>query len=193
MTSQRETLQGYVNDMLAVEREIHSAFSRQKHDDRLKEFPAASQLVARIEDTIDRHLSALSAGLTRIGGDESTIKKAVGTVMGVAAGLYDKVRSDDTVSRMLRDDYASLSFATVCYEMLQTTALAMKDEQTADLALRHLEDFAPMIMDLSDTLPRVLVDELSREGKVAPDVQAADEARRRTREAWKHSSAAQQV
>lgn len=188
MAEQLEALQGYVNDMLAVEREIHQAFSRQKHDEGLKEFATAHQLIARIEDTIDRHLVELQRCLERLGTSESALKKAVGSVMGAMAGLYDQVR-DDKVSRIVRDDNTALTFAVVCYEMLHTTALAMKDQQTAELALKLLKDYTPLIMGLSDVLPSVIVRELSEEGTIAADESVAREAVRHTREAWSQSAA----
>lgn len=66
----------------------------------------------------------------------------------MVAGVVDEIR-DETVSRMVRDDLAALNFAAACYQMLHTTALAMHDKPLADLALKHLEDFAPLIMDLA--------------------------------------------
>jgi hypothetical protein len=72
--------------------------------------------------------------------------------------------------------------------MLHTTALAMKDSQTADLALRHLSDFTTLIRDLSDTLPAVLLEELAQQRKIAPDPSVAAEAVRHTREAWMHDA-----
>jgi hypothetical protein len=176
-------LADYVNDMLAVEREIHQAFSRQKRDDDVKVYTAAHQLIARVEDTIDRHIEALAICLRRLGADESMMKKAVGAAMGFAAGLFDKIR-DDKVSRILRDDYAALSFASVCYQMLHTTALAMKETETAELALRHLKDFTPQIVDLSEVLPQTLVEELTREGKIPANATVVREAVRNTRAAW---------
>lgn len=190
-SDQRDIIQGYVNDMLAVTREMHAAFSRQQEDDRVKKYAPAIAVVARTEAVLDNHINALTAELHRMGSDESSVKKAVGTVLGAAAGIYDKMRTDDTVTRMLRDDHAALSFGTVCYELLQTTALAMKETQTADLASRHLADLTPVVMELSECLPQVVVEELASEGKVAPDHQAAEESRRRTREAWTQGARAQ--
>jgi ferritin-like metal-binding protein YciE len=181
-----DILQGYVNDMLAVERQLHQALRRHKEHEPLRKFAAAKQLVARIEDTIDRHLVDLEACLRRLGGDDSALKKAVGTFLGFAAGIYDKVRTEDNVSRILRDDHTALNFACVCYQMLHTTALAMKDSQTADLALRNLTDFTALVRDLSDTLPGVLLEELAQQRKIAPDPGIAAEAVRHTREAWMH-------
>ena len=189
MSEQMEILQGYVNDMLAVEREIHQAFSRQKHDEHVKSYPAAYQVISRIEDTIDRHLVDLQSCQRRLGTDESVVKTAVGSVLGFAAALYDKVRQDDQVSRMLRDDYTAVSFASVCYQMLHTTALAMRDAQTAELALRHLKSYTPLVVELTNVIPEVLLKELLAEGKIAADQSVAREAVRNTREAWEQAAA----
>ena len=189
MTKQMEDLQGYVNDMLAVETELHEAFRRQKADARLKKFPAAQQLISRAEDTVDVHLAKLRECLKRMGSDESVLKKAVGGVLGAAAGVYDKLRSDDKVSRMLRDDHTALSFASVCYEMLYTTALAMHDSATADLALDHLKEVNTLVVEVNDLIPRVLIEELSSEGKITFDAELADDVVRHTREAWYEASA----
>lgn len=189
MASDTKALQGYVNDMLAVETEIHGALRRQKNDERIKSNAVAHQLVSRAEDMIDRHLEGLRTCIERLGGSESLMKKAVGGVLGAAAGVYDKVRTDASVSRALRDDYTALSFATVCYEMLHTTALAMHQQDTAELALHHIKDIAPFIIDVTELLPQVVVDELSAEGNGTIDRTVAPQAARNTLEAWNSASA----
>ena len=130
----------------------------------------------RDEEHCDK-LASLKECLQRLGGSESGVKKAVGEVLGVAAGFYSKVRSDETASRALRDDFGALCCGTVC-EMLHTTALAMKDDRTADLALRSLKDFLPLIMAISRAMPGVLLHELSEgaPGQVA-EATAQAEAR----------------
>jgi hypothetical protein len=175
--------------MLAVERELHGVFRRQKEDPRVKRYPNSAALLRRIEDTVDDHLRGLGQCLERLGGDESALKKAIGAVLGIAGGLYDRVRTDDKVSRMLRDDYTALNFATICYEMLHTTALALRDQQTADLALAHLKRYTPLIVEVADEMPRLLIHELTDEGKVPADIRAAEQAARNTRDAWSGASA----
>jgi hypothetical protein len=189
MQAQLEILQGYVGDMLAVEREIHQAFSRQKHDEHTRKFAAAGQLIGRIEDTVDRHIKELETCLRQIDGEESAVRKAVGAVTGFAGGLFDKLRLNDKVSRMMRDDYTALCFATVCYEMLHTTALAARNHEVAELALSHLKAYAPFIMQMADVIPEVLIDELSSEGKIVADHRVAEDAVRNTHSAWEHSAA----
>jgi hypothetical protein len=183
-----QDLQAYVSDMMAVETELHEAFRRQKHSETVKRVPAAASVIGRAEDTIDQHLAALRTCLHRLGSDEPTLKNAVTGVMGAAAGIIDKLRGDSPVSRTLRDDYSAICFATVCYEMLHTTALAMRDSETADLALRHLADYAPVVMEMTETMPQVLVAELSAGGKISPDSDVAATAVRNTRQAWQQAS-----
>jgi hypothetical protein len=182
---------GYVRDMIAVENEMHAAFRRQKRDERLKIHAESLRIVESIEDTIDRHLGALRAQLTDLGGDESALKTALGSLLGAAAGFYDRMRSDEPASRMLRDDYVALSTAIVCYEMLHATAMAAGKPAVADLALAHLRDFTPLVMAITEAIPHLVVEELSREGKLPPDHAAAEVAARNTREAWMSRAPAQ--
>jgi len=184
MESPSELLRDYVRDMLAVENEMHAAFRRQEKDGRLRADDGAQRLVAHVEGTIDRHLEALRSCLEEAGGKESTLKKALGSVLGAAAGVYDGMRSDDPISRNLRDDYIALSTASICYEMLHATALAAGKEPVADLALRHLQDYAQLVMAIGELLPHALVKELSREGKLPDNREAAARAVENTRKAW---------
>ena len=188
MTTAQKILSEYMNDMLAVEREIHQAVSRQKHDEHVRQFPAIALLIGGIEETIDRHIETVSETLPRLGASESALKRVVGRVLGIVTGIYGKVRPDDKVSSLLRDDYAALSFAVVCYQMLHTTALALGEERVTELALRHLEDYASAIMRISEVVPPLVVQELAHEGKVPANPEVAEEAIRHVRDAWAHAS-----
>ena len=84
----------------------------------------------------------------------------------------------------LAEPGGDLNFAVACYQMLHTTALAMHDQPLADTALRHIKDFTPQIMDLSEVLPGAVISDLERERKVTADDSVAEEARKNTRAAW---------
>jgi ferritin-like metal-binding protein YciE len=183
-----DTLRGYVNDMLAVERDIHAAFRRHKEDRGAKTYPEAARVLQQIEDRVDAHVASLQRCLERLGDGESTLKAAVGAVLGAVAGVYGKLR-DDRVSRMLRDDYTAICFACVCYEMLHTTALALGHDEIAKLALEHLRDYAPAVMALGEVVPKVVTQELEREGKLRGGESVAHRAAENTREAWRSGDA----
>jgi len=184
MENPSELLRDHLRDMLAVENEMHAAFRRQEKDGRLRADDGAQRLVSCVEETIDRHVKALRKCLEDAGGKESALKMALGSVLGAAAGVYDGMRSEDPISRNLRDDYIALSTASVCYEMLHATALAADRKAIADLALRHLQDYAQLVMSIGDLLPHSLVRELFREGKLPDNREAAARAVENTRKAW---------
>jgi ferritin-like metal-binding protein YciE len=183
-----ETVHDNVEDMLAVETELHQMLRHQKEDGALQRYPNAQALIQRIEDTTDRNLGDLRACAEQLGG-QSALKKAVGAAMGVASGLWQRARQSDSASRIVRDAYGGLSFAVVCYEMLHTTALAAGDTRTAELALRNMKNYAPLIIDLTEMVPEVVVRELAAEGKLPNDERAAAEAVRNARNAWQEAQA----
>ena len=189
MSDRKETLQQYVSDMLALERHIHEAVRRQRDDEKVGQHLQAQQLISRIESTLDEHIEHLEQHLESLGGEPAApVKNAVSAVAGMAAGLYDKVRSDP-VSKMLRDDYTALSLAAISYTMLHTTGLAMTDHKTADIALEHLTHWTPLIVEISEIIPLAVVRELSDEGAMV-SAQVGQEAIRNTQQAWTREATA---
>jgi ferritin-like metal-binding protein YciE len=184
MKDARDILRPYVADMAAVEKHILEAIERQRNDDDVKQLPQALQLVSRLETTLKRHVDSLESHLKQFegGGVAGTVKETVTGVLGVFAGLYDKVRKD-TVSRMLRDDYTALNLAAVSLTMLHTTALAVHHQTTADLALRNLKEITPLVMELGMVIPHVVVRELAEDGR-AYDAAIAQQAVRNIEQAW---------
>ena len=183
MTERLDTLQQYVSDMLAVERHILPALENQSKDDRYAKFPEARRVVNKIEATIRSHIDGLEQHLRKLGGDPaSPIKSAVTAALGVAATVIEKVRTDP-VSKNLRDDYTVLNLAAVSYTMLHTTGQALQDQATADLAVNYLRDYTPLIAEINEVVPEVVVSELRDETELL-DADAAKHAAKRTQEAW---------
>src|SRR5215207_6704740 len=163
MTERQDTLQEYVGDMLALERHILPALENQSKDDRYAKSPQARRLVNKIEAINRSHIDGLEQHLRYLGGDPaSPVKSAVTAALGVAATLIEKVRTDP-VSKNLRDDYTVLSLAAVSYTMLHTTGQALMDEQTADIAVNFLRDYTPLIAEIGEVVPEVVVSELKDE------------------------------
>jgi hypothetical protein len=84
---------------------------------------------------------------------------------------------------MVRDTYTALGLASISYHMMYTTALGLQEERLAALALDHLKDLAPHVVDLSKTVCLVVAHELSEENKLI-DPAVGQEAVRKTHEAW---------
>lgn len=178
-----QTLQMYVNDMVAMERDIKEALDWQCDDHGIARHPEASSLVREIAFGTDARLSAVSdLALTLGGGAGKALKEAVATAAGTLAGIYGKFRKH-SVSRMLRDDYTALSLGAAAYSMLYATALALRDARAAALAQRHLRELTPLVMRLGQVIPSVVVAELGEEFPNI-DAGAAERAVAATVEAW---------
>jgi hypothetical protein len=183
MTERQNTTTKYVSDMLTITKHIHEAIERQRLDNDVKQDKDAYPVISRLDGTLKSQINAWEQHLEAIGNDTgSPIKEAVGSVLGVFAGLLDKVRTD-TVSKMLRDDYTALSLQSIALTMLHTTGLALKQPETANLALSQLHDITPIIVDISEIIPLVVIRELSNDSEVI-DRTVGDTAIRNTQKAW---------
>ena len=183
--NQQKIITDYVTDMIGVEKHVLEAVERQVGARATKDYPEALAVLEDVKATLSRHVSALEGfnATADGGGLKEAVKEAVTGALGVAAGIYDKVRQTDQVSRMVRDTYTALGLAAVSYQMMYTTALGLKEERLAQLALDHLKDLSPLVVDLSKAVCLVVAHELAREDKLI-DPAVGQEAVRRTHEAW---------
>ena len=178
----QETLLMYVNDVLALERDIKEAVARQVEDDAVRHNPEASAFLHQLAlSTATRHASLVELSDAN-GSGAGAVKEVVAAAVGMLTGIYGMVRKHP-VSRVLRDDYTVLSLASTAYSMLYTTGIALRSEPVADLALRHLRDVTPLIMKLSHIIPAVVVAELTADFPEA-NQEAAAAGRDATANAW---------
>ncbi len=173
----------YLSDLAALDKHILEALVRQDEDERVKNDPQASKLVRESRQLFDRFTKELHEQSERVGTPVAkAVKESVTGLLGVAAGLYDKVRKDP-VSRMLRDDYVAFNLAAISYNMMHTTGLAVHDQIVADVSERHLEELTTVIMEINQIMPHIVVRELQDEPGVISNV--AEEAVEHTQHAWK--------
>jgi ferritin-like metal-binding protein YciE len=189
MTDVQHSLATYVSDMLALEEHVCVPFRTQRDDTDVQSFPQASALVQRILTLSETHIQALQSALDALGGHPAhPVKSAFTNIEGWAASAIDKMRKTK-VAKALRDDYTALALCTASYTMLLTTAHAFKNEQLAQLALRHLHDYTQAIVDIGDALPLVVVRDLNQTGMPA-DESIAPRAQSEARAAWRSGETA---
>ncbi|MES2441155.1 MAG: hypothetical protein V4584_18980 [Verrucomicrobiota bacterium] len=151
----------YVNDVIALERDIINAIDGQLEDENvqahalltviLKEIVIGSELrIARLQQLSDAEGGSVGA----------TVKEAVMGVAGSLAGIYGKLR-EHPVSRMVRDDRVAMNVLETSYAMLYTLALGIGDSRAAELALNGLNAAPPLVLKLTDLLPGIILRELS--------------------------------
>jgi ferritin-like metal-binding protein YciE len=185
MQDRMDILQKYVGDMIAVEEHIGDAVKRQVEDKQVYEHnQEVSRIINQIAQITERHKQHLQDHLKAMGGDKGKgLQKVAAGALGAVAGMYDKIRNDK-VSKMLRDDYTALSLAAVSYTMLHTTGLALQDQATADLALRHLDDYTQVVMDISEIVPKAVVEDLRSDTPIMNE-SSAQQAITNTQRTWK--------
>jgi hypothetical protein len=170
--------------MLAVIEHILEAVERQRADQEVREHVDANSILIDLERVLRTHRDALQDLATQYGaGGESIVKKALTEALGIVAGLYDRIR-DHRVSRMLRDDYVALSLAAMSYTSLHAFALAIHEDRLAQAALQHLEDITPIMVEISRTLPELVVTEVGDRLDKRVEIGAIQAAVQNTQRAW---------
>jgi hypothetical protein len=167
-TARIKTLHSEIARLKALGEQIHQLLRRQLENAALEAHPEARSWIREVEPKLYAHASALGECLERLEASPSSIQQALGTVIGTAAGWIEAMRSQEKVSRTLRDDYAALSLALVQTAMLETTASALGDRQTASLARQEVDQLRDALVQLEEVLPSVLDRELREEGKALP-------------------------
>src|SRR3954464_4700546 len=149
----------YLADMIGLEGHIYQAIDKQVKE--TQDEPDVNPILRNMRDTLEQHTNALRTRLEDLGGKAtSPVKEAGASILGVAAGVVDKVRAEE-VSKDFRDNYTALSLSNISYVMLITTCLACNDTQTAELASRNLKENAQFVMDIGKLIPYTVVRDLS--------------------------------
>jgi ferritin-like metal-binding protein YciE len=181
-----EAINSYITDMLALEDHIEKAVKGQLTD--LKEYPEVVVALRDIHTKVEHHISDLRMLSDRrnAGGVVESVKRAGSALAGVAAGVIDLIRTEG-LPKNLRDDYTAFGLANIGYVMLHTTALALEDQEVADLAHQHFRDYTDAVMRLNNLIPAAVVRFLEQQGlPVRADI--ASEVNENVAQAWKQTS-----
>lgn len=180
-----DSLKQYVNDMIAVERDITNAIRIQVDDEKTNLFPELKSILTRAIQGSDARIHLLQQLSEKENATfGAAVKEGVTAVTGTLAGIYGKLR-EHPVSRMVRDDIVALDVASVGYGMLLTLGLAVGHEECAAIAQRGIEEMPPLIVALTDLLPLIVAEELAEDAPLANPA-AVQLATTRIREAWSH-------
>lgn len=182
-----EAINSYITDMLALEDHIEKAVKGQLTD--LKDYPDVLAELRQFHRKIEHHVSDLRTLTDRrsAGGVVESVKRAGAAVAGAAAGLIDLLRTEG-LPKNLRDDYTAFNLASIGYAMLHTTALALDDQEVAELSLQHYRDYTETVLQLNKLVPAAVVRYLELEGLPARE-EAAQLANQHVQDAWRQTAA----
>jgi len=179
----QKTIADYVGDMVALEAHIEEALDRQLS--MSKDFPAAGEAIQRFHDMVKQNRDSLKAYQATVGSTAGNPVKQVGsTVLGVAAGMIDKIRTEG-LSKALRDDYTAFNHAAMGYTMLHATSLALGDQRTAEIAANGLRGYASAVQEINHLVAEVVVWELRKDDHAIVNTGAPEENRQAVDQIWK--------
>ncbi|MGE5596617.1 MAG: hypothetical protein ACM3S1_11360 [Hyphomicrobiales bacterium] len=180
-------LRRHLSDMIALDTEVLNAVRRQLKSSQLDSYPEALAIAEEIERTLESHLEKLDEELEAMGGaSQSALKSVAAGAIGMTALVIDRLRTEP-VSRMIRDDYVALSLVAISYSMLHTTALSMGAQTLADAAQLCLEQTTPLVVRISDEMPRIVALELER-SQVPMQPEAGEAGEEHAHEAWQQGA-----
>ncbi len=187
MSNRQDQIKEQIADQMALQDHVLEAIERQRGDAEVLKNVEANKVIIEADRVLKEHIAELKTIAREYNAEgESSIKKAVAEVLGVAAGLYDKMR-DYKVSRMLRDDYTAFSLVAMGYTSFHAFSLTVGEPRLAELAVRHLKDVTPVLVEISRVLPVVVVDETAREIGTGVDATVGARAVQDTQAAWDRS------
>lgn len=184
----KKVISDWVGDMVALEAHIEEALDHQlKVKDQV---PAAASAVQHFHDSTKGNRDRLKAYQEKIGTTGGNPVIAVGaSVLGKAAGLIDRVRND-TVTKSLRDDYTAFNHASVGYTLLHTTALALGDGETAQLAAQNLKVHASNVQHINHIISDVVLAEIQKDDYPVVNTDAPAETRKAIDAIWSETDQA---
>jgi hypothetical protein len=158
-----EAINSYITDMLALEDHIEKAIRGQLED--LKGYPDVVRDLKQIHRKVEHHVADLRSLSERRNAKTPTdvIKRVGSALLGLGAAAVDLIRTEG-LPKNLRDDYTAFSLATIGYVMLNTTALALDDQEVSELARQHFTEYAEAVTLLHNLIPGAVIGYLKEEG-----------------------------
>lgn len=141
---------------------LNSAYSMEKNlaqvlENHAKDAKDHPEIQSRIEEHISetsRHAERVKECLRQLGAEPSTIKSAIGNLMGMVQGASTGMFRDELIKNMLAD-YASEHFEIACYRSLIAAAEEAGKPAVAEICSEILEDEEAMADWLEEQIPEV--------------------------------------
>jgi hypothetical protein len=146
-----ELLTPWIQDALSAERFVQSNSDHLLAHEVLTADTQATLLIRRISQCAHAHGEAIERLLESRDESPSAIRAALGAGLGSTLGLLARLPNRD-IEQIVRDVYVALNYTAGGYHVLYTRARLQDRSAEADLALRHLRDYTPVIRQLSHVM-----------------------------------------
>ena len=188
MNSLDHLLKQYLGEQIGLEEHIYSIIEQQISEIDEKDFSDAKSLLIETKQVLERHFLPLNEMLDHLERDAVTDReKVVGSNGTGFKNPGDKDQKNGRISRILRDDYSALNLITMGNTLLHTTALALDCQKVAVIALKHLQNLAPLVVKIGKLAPQMVARELRAESPKI-DLSVAQIALKNTQLVWREAS-----
>lgn len=150
---QKDLLISWLNDAYSMENGLIPVLRDHANDFR-DMVEVKSRLEHHAEET-QEHANMVKGCIERLGGDVSSLKSAVGTIMGHVSGMSNKMFGDKEIKDTL-SDFSSEHMEIASYKALITAAREYGDIETANICERILASEEDMASWLDDHLPKIV-------------------------------------
>jgi hypothetical protein len=148
-------------------------------------FSDAKNILIETKEVLDQHYTPLNNALDQLERDAELTRKITAEGNGDnSLSLVSRSRERERISSLLRNNYSALNLITMGNTLLHTTALALGCQEVALIALKHLENLAPLVVKMGALLPDVAIRELRRESADI-DLAIAAVALKNTQAVWR--------
>ena len=178
-----EILERQLAEQVSLEEQLYGLLQEQITSIHQKEFIDAKIALMNTAETLEQHFTALNALLDTF-EREAHVRQAMSCEEKNGHGTVARAQKRERLSRTLSDDYSMLNHITMSNTLLHTTGLALESQEVAALALRHLQNLAPLVVKLGELLPEIVTIELQQDSP-GVDLLIAKKALRNTQEAWR--------
>lgn len=187
METLNESLIQYLREQLSLEEHFCKVIEGQVSEIDEALFPDAKDLLIKTREVLENHFVPLNEMLDRLEKDALQIENKA--VSSNGDGLPDHISAEAKkarLSRILRDDYSALNLITMSNTLLHTTALALECQEAAALALKHIQNLAPLVIKIGELVPEVVAREL-RDKSIKVNSDIAQLALKNIQEAWRNA------
>lgn len=178
-----------LDDLRALREAVAAASDLHAREASISAHERSAALLARIRDTLRRQntqCDTLRGTLKLTPGLD--LKAVDASSSPLLADFLLRLRQPER-SLILRDLSTLLNVAAGELTILHSSALALKEADAARLALDHLSEITPFVMEISLLLPGAAVADLASRCVVS-DPLAAEQAQANVQEAWHNDPAA---
>jgi ferritin-like metal-binding protein YciE len=160
MAVSRENLTSWLRDAYAMENQAIEILEKQA--DRLEHYPELRAKVRSHLEETHRHAERVERCLHQLGTDTSTVKTALGKMVGTAQQLSGLFASDEVLKSGIAD-YAFEHYEIASYKTLIAAAAEAGEDQVGTILEQNLREEEEMAAWLAWHLPEVTRQYLQRE------------------------------